>query len=59
MTLLCLELGYKMKYCLSPLEIPRAPPSGFHSGSGNISSYTHHSTLALDLEAIGAHQGVQ
>ena len=29
-----------MKYCLSPQEIPRAPPSGFPSGSGNISSYT-------------------
>ena len=28
-----------MKYCLSPQEIPRAPPSGFPLGSGNISLY--------------------
>ena len=40
MTVLWLESGYTMKYCLSPQEIPRAPPLGFHSGSGNISSYT-------------------
>ena len=32
MTVLWLELGYTMKYCLSPLEFPL--------GSGNISSYT-------------------
>ena len=28
-----------MKYSLSPREIPRAPPSGFPSGSGYISQY--------------------
>ena len=33
-----LESGYTIKYCLSPREIPRAPPLGFPSGSGNISS---------------------
>ena len=29
-----------MKYRLSPREIPRAPPSGFPLGSGDISLYT-------------------
>ena len=29
-----------MKYCLSPWETPLAPPLGFPSGSGDISSYT-------------------
>ena len=29
-----------MKYRLSPREITLAPPSGFPSGSGDISSYT-------------------
>ena len=40
MTVSCLESGYTMKYCLSPLEIPQAPSSGFPSRLGNISSYT-------------------
>ena len=39
-TVLWREEGYTLKYCLSPKEIPRAPPSGFPSGSGNISLYT-------------------
>ena len=39
MYVLWLESGYTVKYRLSPCEIPRAPPSGFPSGSGYISQY--------------------
>ena len=40
MTVLWLESGYTMKNCWSPREIPRAQPSGFPWGWGNISSDT-------------------
>ena len=36
-----------MKYCLRPLEILQALPSGFPSGSGNISLYT---TLLVTIQ---------
>ena len=39
MSVLGLELGYTVKYSLSPQEIPRASPSGFALGSGYISQY--------------------
>ena len=40
MSVLGLDSGYTAKYGLSPREIRRAAPSGFPSGSGDISSYT-------------------
>ena len=49
------QVGYTMKYRLSPLEIPQVLPSVFPLGSGDISLYTP-PLVTIQLQFIDQHE---
>ena len=57
MSVLWIQLGYTMKYSLSPREGPQALPSGFPSGSGYTSLYIP-PILTIQIQYIIVKSGI-